>query len=367
MNSLGFNKQNKDTKVVIAMSGGVDSSVAATMLKKEGYDIIGITMKLYSQTKAKSSKSCCAGRDIEDAKKVAEQHDFPHITLDYQDKFFSGVIDNFIETYADGQTPVPCIQCNQTVKFRDLLNEAKAMNADTLVTGHYVRRLEDKSNVKLFKAKDASKDQSYFLFATLKDQLDYLRFPLGNYLKSEVRKMAENFKLEVSDKPDSQDICFVTSSSYRDLINKLKPELNIEGNFLDSEGSILGKHKGIANYTIGQRRGLGVGGSKFPLYVVNIDKKNTQIFLGDQNLLKKTVISLDRVNWLDDSVSKTNLRCSAKIRSNQKEASGLLNIDSNSAEFTFDEEINTTSPGQACVLYLGEQVLGGGWITKTSN
>lgn len=182
MNSLGFNKQNKDTKVVIAMSGGVDSSVAATMLKKEGYDIIGITMKLYSQTKAKSSKSCCAGRDIEDAKKVAEQHDFPHITLDYQDKFFSGVIDNFIETYADGQTPVPCIQCNQTVKFRDLLNEAKAMNADTLVTGHYVRRLEDKSNVKLFKAKDASKDQSYFLFATLKDQLDYLRFPLGNYL-----------------------------------------------------------------------------------------------------------------------------------------------------------------------------------------
>ena len=209
--------------------------------------------------------------------------------------------------------------------------------------------------------------QSYFLFSTTREQLNFLRFPLGNLKKTETREIAHKLDLNVADKPDSQDICFVTSSSYRDLINKLKPELNIEGNFLDSEGSIIGKHKGIANYTIGQRRGLGVGGSEFPLYVVNIDKKNNQIFLGDQNLLKKTVISLDRVNWLDDSVSKTNLRCSAKIRSTQKEASGLLNIDSNSAEFTFDEEINTTSPGQACVLYLGEQVLGGGWITKTSN
>jgi len=367
MNSLGFNKQNKDTKVVIAMSGGVDSSVAATMLKKEGYDVIGITMNLYSQTKAKSSKSCCAGRDIEDAKKVAEQHGFPHITLDYQDKFFSGVIDNFIETYADGQTPVPCIQCNQTVKFRDLLNEAKAMNADTLVTGHYARRLEDKSSVKLFKAKDATKDQSYFLFATLKDQLDFLRFPLGDYFKSEIRDMAKSFKLKVSDKPDSQDICFVTSNSYRDLINKLKPDLNVEGNFLDSKGNILGRHKGIVNYTIGQRKGLGIGGLESPLYVLNIDKNKNQIILGNQNLLKKTVISLDRINWLDDSVSKINLRCLAKIRSTQQELPGLLNIDSNLAEFTFDEEIYTTSPGQACVLYLDEQVLGGGWITKTSN
>ena len=367
MNSLGFNKECKNTKVVVAMSGGVDSSVAAVMLKKEGYDVTGITMNLYSQTDVKSSKSCCAGKDIADAKKIAEQFDFEHITLDYQDKFFDGVIDNFVETYAQGQTPVPCIQCNQTVKFRDLLNEAKNMYADTLVTGHYVRRVGDEINAKLFKAKDLSKDQSYFLFATLKNQLEYVRFPLGNYLKSEIRAMAKSFDLEISDKPDSQDICFVTSSSYRDLINKLKPDLNIEGKFLDFKGNVIGKHKGIANYTIGQRKGLGIGGSDYPLYVIDIDKKKNEIILGEQSLLKKTTINLNKINWLDDSVSKNNLRCSAKIRSTQQESPGLLNINSNLAEFTFDKEIFTTSPGQACVLYHDEQVLGGGWITKISN
>ena len=364
MNSLGFDKKCKDTKVVVAMSGGVDSSVAAVMLKNEGYDVIGITMNLYSQTDAKSSKSCCSGRDIEDAKKIANQYNFPHLTIDFQDKFFEGVIDNFVETYAKGQTPVPCIQCNQTVKFRDLLNEAKKMNADTLVTGHYIRRVGDLSNARLFKAKDEKKDQSYFLFATLKDQLDYARFPLGNFLKSEIRDMAENFDLNVSDKPDSQDICFVTSDSYRDLINKLKPDLNVEGNFIDPNGHILGKHMGIANYTIGQRKGLGIGGSQFPLYVINIDKKKNEVTLGEEKLLKKTIVTLENINWLDESIKKNNLKCSAKIRSTQKESSGVLNIVSNKAEFIFDEDISTTSPGQACVFYLKDQVLGGGWITK---
>ena len=367
MNSLGFNKECKDTKVVVAMSGGVDSSVAAVMLKKEGYDVIGITMNLYSQTAPKSTKSCCSGRDIADAKKIADQFKFPHITLDFQDKFFDGVIDSFVESYANGQTPVPCIQCNQTVKFRDLLNEAKKMNADTLVTGHYVRRLGNKSNVKLFKAKDESKDQSYFLFATLKDQLDYVRFPLGNYLKSEIRNMAKEFNLVVSDKPDSQDICFITSDSYREFINKMKPDLNVDGNFLDVNKKILGKHKGIANYTIGQRKGLGVGGSEYPLYVINIDKKKNEITLGHEGMLKKTVISLEKLNWLDDKIAINGLKCSAKIRSTQKENLGTLYIDSDKVEFTFDEEINTTSPGQACVFYLKDQVLGGGWITKTNN
>jgi tRNA-specific 2-thiouridylase len=349
------------------MSGGVDSSVAAVMLKKEGYDVTGITMNLYNQTESHSSKSCCAGKDIADAKKVAEQHNFKHITLDYQDKFFDGVIDNFLTTYAEGKTPVPCIKCNQTVKFRDLLGEAKKMKADTLVTGHYVRRLVKKQDAKLYKAKDKTKDQSYFLFATLKHQLEYVRFPLGNYLKLEIREMAKKYNLLVSDKPDSQDICFVNSNSYRDFLSKLKPDINVEGNFVDLNGKIIGRHKGIVNYTIGQRKGLGIGGNATPLYVVNIDKVKNEILLGPQNFLKKTVVTLKKINWLDESISKINLKCSAKIRSTQKENPGTLNINTKKSEFIFDEEINTTSPGQACVFYLKDQVLGGGWITNTRN
>ena len=362
MNSLGFDKSEKDTKVLVAMSGGVDSSVAAVKLKKEGYNVIGVTLKLYNQSDVSKSKSCCAGRDIDDAKQVALNYDFPHYVYDYQDKFFDGVINNFVESYANAETPVPCIQCNQTVKFNDLLKEAKNLNADTLVTGHYAIRKGGLNSAKLYKALDQNKDQSYFLFATNQDQLNYIRFPLGNFLKSEIRQLALNYNLHVNDKPDSQDICFVTSKSYRDLINKIQPDLNREGNILDHNSNIIGKHQGIANYTIGQRKGLGIGGQEYPLYVTEINKEQNYIMLGKADKLKKSEIKFKNINWLGESYNKQNLHCTAKIRSTQKEESGILNINDDKGTFVFDKPINSTAPGQACVFYKKDRVLGGGWI-----
>ena len=363
MNSLGFNKLEKDTKVVVAMSGGVDSSVAAVMLKKQGYDVTGITLKLYNNTNTSKSKSCCAGIDIDDARKVAEKHGIEHQILDYQDKFYDGVINNFIDSYSNGETPLPCVQCNQTVKFSDLLKQAKNMGADALVTGHYAIRKGSLNNASLHKAKDLSKDQSFFLFATLQDQLNYVRFPLGNYNKTEIRKMAEDYELEVSNKPDSQDICFVTSSSYRDLIRDLSPQTYKIGNIYDVDGKLIGQHKGIANYTIGQRKGIGVSGFKEALYVININKKDNSIILGPKKNLKKNTIKFKNINWLGGNINSSKLECSAKIRSTQEDLPGILNIRENAGSFTFHSHLDGTSPGQACVFYKNDQLLGGGWIT----
>ena len=363
MNSLGFNKLEKDTKVVVAMSGGVDSSVAAVMLKKEGYDVTGITLKLYNSSNTNKSKSCCAGIDIQDAKKVAKKYNIKHFTLDYQDKFFDGVINNFVNSYSNGETPLPCVQCNQTVKFSDLLKESKKMGADALVTGHYAIRKGSLTNASLHKAKDLSKDQSFFLFATLQEQLNYVRFPLGNYNKKEIRNIARDFDLDVSSKPDSQDICFVTSDSYRDLINKINPNTYKEGNIYDLSGNIIGKHKGIANYTVGQRKGIGISGSKEALYVVKVNKVNNSIILGTKTNLKKNTIKFKNINWLGGDITTSKLECSAKIRSTQNDLPGILNIKDNYGSFTFNSELDGTSPGQACVFYKNDQLLGGGWIT----
>ena len=364
-NSLGIKKSAKDTNIVVAMSGGVDSSVVAGLMKQEGYNVTGITLKLYDDTKPSSKgRQCCAGRDIIDAKRVSEALSIEHKILYYQKKFKNEVIDSFINSYVAGETPIPCVQCNQTVKFRDLFKFAKNLKADALVTGHYVRRQIKNGKIKLLKGIDLKKDQSYFLFATLKEQLDYLRFPIGGYLKSEIRNLAIQYNLDISDKPDSQDICFVSSKSYRDLINKLNPEINTKGDILNTDNKVIGKHNGIANYTIGQRKGVGIGGNSEPLYVIKIDKKNNFIILGKEENLKKNRIRFNKINWLDDSIHPKNLNCKAKIRSTQNEISGLLNINNNIGEFEFKSFLNTTAPGQACVLYKDEQVLGGGWITN---
>ena len=364
MNSLGFDKSEKNTKVVVAMSGGVDSSVAAVMLKKEGYDVIGITLKLYNNSNVTKNKTCCAGIDIQDAKNVAKKNNFEHIVLDYQDKFFDGVINNFVESYSIGETPMPCVQCNQTVKFRDLLDEAKKIGADALATGHYAIRKGSLKNASLHKAKDASKDQSFFLFATLQQQLNYVRFPLGDFNKTEIRKLAESYDLDVSNKPDSQDICFVTSNSYRDLVNNLNPKANNIGAIYDTEGKILGTHKGIANYTVGQRKGLGISGTNEPMYVIKIDNTKNSITLGAKEKLKKNVVNFNNINWLGGDISPNMLNCSAKIRSTQQDLPGILDIKKDHGTFIFDHELDTTSPGQACVFYKNDQLLGGGWITS---
>jgi len=370
MNSLGINKPKKETKVVVAMSGGVDSSVVAALMKNEGYDVTGITLKLYDDSKqSKEGRQCCAGQDILDAKRVSENINIDHKILFYQKKFKSEVIDSFIDSYAAGETPIPCVQCNQTVKFRDLFKYAKEMKADALITGHYVTRVQSNGHASMYRAKDQNRDQSYFLFSTTQEQLDFLRFPLGEIDKSETRAIAEKLKLNVATKPDSQDICFVPNGDYASVIKKFRPESFKPGKILDTEGKQIGVHDGIINYTIGQRKGIKISSSN-PLYVVNIDAENNTIIVGNKECLEIKEIKLRDLNILGSKKEFDEI-INIKVRSTGRLLKAKINFLETFAEVKILEKETGISPGQACVFYskdeVGDKVLGGGWIHKALN
>ena len=370
INSLGFSKAPKKTKVVVAMSGGVDSSVVAGLMKEEGYDVTGITLKLYDDSKiSKIGRQCCAGQDILDAKRVSENLGINHKILFYLKKFKEEVIDSFIDSYVAGETPIPCVQCNQTVKFRDLFKYAKELNADALVTGHYVTRFQNSGKASMYRAKDSNRDQSYFLFSTTQEQLDYLRFPLGEIEKEETRNIANKLNLNVADKPDSQDICFVPNGDYSSVIKKFRPESFKPGEILDLMGKKLGDHEGIINYTVGQRKGIKIS-STDPLYVINIDADNNRIIVGPKKSLIIQNIELRDLNVLGTEKEFSDY-VSIKVRSTGRLLKAKVNIKNNSANVNIVDGETGISPGQACVFYskddIGDKLLGGGWICKTAN
>lgn len=366
MNSLGFNKDPKDTRVVVAMSGGVDSSVAAALLHEQGYQVVGITLQLYDHGAALAKKgACCAGQDIHDAKRVAEKMGFEHYVLNYQSRFQDNVIDDFVESYLRGETPIPCVKCNQNVKFKDLLETARDLGADCMATGHYIQRVvNNNGKAELHRAHDAGKDQSYFLFATTQEQLDFLRFPLGGWSKDITRQHAERFGLIVADKPDSQDICFVPNGSYARVVEKFRPGALKTGDIVHIDGRVLGAHNGIINYTIGQRKGLGIGGgvteNNSPLFVVALRPEQNQVVVGPYEALARDVVTLKETNWLAD-IPADGLQADVKLRSAQPPMPATVYSD----RVVLSEPAFGIAAGQACVVYTGDRVIGGGWITGT--
>jgi len=353
------------TRIVVAMSGGVDSSVTAALLKKQGHEVIGITLQLYASTAQPQRKgACCAGSDIYDARRVAENLGIPHYVLDYESRFRKAVIESFAGSYAQGETPIPCVSCNQKVKFADLLDTARELGAEAMATGHYVRRVEGATGAQLHAAADAVRDQSYFLFATTQAQLDFLRFPLGEMEKPQVRAIAAELGLVNAAKPDSQDICFVPQGRYTGIVNKFRPDAARAGDIVDESGAVLGRHDGIAHFTVGQRKGLGLSGHAQPLFVLRLDPVNARVVVGPRESLGASTIPLRDVNWL--AGSDAPFACRVKVRSMRPPVAATVTpLADGAARVELAAPEDAIAPGQACVFYEegGSRVLGGGWIT----